>query len=307
MLHRFENKFVPGQLPDDFNWLTQKSNLNYKYQLRSIMGTKKLFAIIAILLSVVDLTAQQATTFTVIKVSGKVYSNALKREVTSKDVLKTSDNLTFHSKASYLHVVNPEMGRKTFRNVPDNSPREFMQLLNGFLSQDKKSKTSRGAASKGIEELIDQLSYDTLLILSSGRIFIDTTETSLKKPAGMLATYRMDGNKVDRIISDNSGFNLGKSYLFGGIGAPYPKVVVNYCEDTADPFFSPIIMLGSFVPFYVDEELLKIEVKTIIDAFQTKPSSVDVVKQITEYLSSEYAFPIHENVTAWLQSSKLMP
>src|SRR6478736_4890265 len=112
------------------------------------MCIKKILAFVAILLVAEISVAQQPSTFTVIKVNGKVYSNALNREVKSKDVIKASDNLAFDSKGAYLHVINPEMGRKTIRNVPDNSPRQFMSLLQGFLSQDKKNKTSRGAASK---------------------------------------------------------------------------------------------------------------------------------------------------------------
>ncbi len=254
-----------------------------------------------------NLVAQSSTTFTVIKVSGKIYSNSLKREVTNKDVLKTSDNLTFDSKGSYLHVINPEMGRKTIRNVPDNSPREFMQLLQGFLSQDKKSKTSRGASSKGIEDIISQLSYDTLLILAEGRIPIDTSEASLKNPSGMVVTYRVDGKKVDRLISDNSGFNLGKSYLFGAVDSPNLKIMVTYCEDTSDPFFSPSVMLGSFVPYYADEEVLRMEIKIIIDELKTNPTaSANTMKLITDYLTDEYAVPIQDNLQEWLRSNSLM-
>lgn len=271
------------------------------------MGTKKLFALIILLIGHGNLVAQSSTTFTVIKVSGKIYSNSLKREVTNKDVLKTSDNLTFDSKGSYLHVINPETGRKTIRNVPDNSPREFLQLLQGFLSQDKKSKTSRGASSKGIEDIISQLSYDTLLILAEGRIPIDTSEASLKNPSGMVASYRVDGKKVDRLISDNSGFNLGKSYLFGAVDSPNLKIMVTYCEDTADPFFSPSVMLGSFVPYYTDEEALQLEVKTIIDELETNPAgSGDLLKQIADYLTAEYAVPIQENLKEWLRSTNLL-
>ena len=237
------------------------------------MCIKKLLALIAIVMGNGILAAQQPTTFTVIKVSGKVYSNTFNREVKSKDVIKASDNLAFNSRGAYLHVINPEMGRKTIRNVPDNSPREFMVLLQSYLSQDKKNKTSRGAGSKGIEEIVSQLSYDTLLILAAGRIPIDTTETSLKKPAGVIVTYRLNEKKVERIISDATGFNLGKKYLLADAGLPYPKVMVNYCEDTADPFFSPSVMLGAFVPYYVDEEMLKSEVKTILDTYKSNSTA----------------------------------
>jgi hypothetical protein len=271
------------------------------------MRIKKIVALIAILLGNDILVAQQPTTFTVIKVSGKVYSNALNREVKSKDVIKTSDNLAFNSRGAYLHVINPEIGRKTIRNVPDNSPREFMALLQGYLSQDKKNKTSRGAGSKGIEKIVSQLSYDTLLILASGRIPIDTTETSLSKPAGVIVTYRLNEKKTERIISDASGFNLSKKYLVGDMGLPYPKVIVNYCEDTGDPFFSPSVMLGSFVPYYVDEEALKAEVNTILDTYKSKPPSpTELIKIITSYLASEYATPVEVNVKDWLRTVNLL-
>src|ERR1700741_3018378 len=100
-------------------------------------------AIVAILLWFVPSLVSAQTTFTVIKVNGKVLSAALKREVKTGDMIATTDKLTFSNRESYLHVVNPTQGRKTLRNIPDTSPRELMVLLEKFSAKDKNRMKSR--------------------------------------------------------------------------------------------------------------------------------------------------------------------
>lgn len=85
------------------------------------------------LLVAASLFAQSPVTFMVIKVSGKVYSELLKRDLKTGDVIRNSDKLRFGSKESYLHVINPNDGRKAVRN---NSTRERMQLFEKFLDRD---------------------------------------------------------------------------------------------------------------------------------------------------------------------------
>ena len=252
--------------------------------------------------------AQRPDTYTVIKVNGRVISALFKRQIKAGDVVNTSDKLIFESRDSYMHVVNPE-GRKTIRYVPDNSPHELMQLLQTFLSPDKKNRASRGGTSLGLGPIIQQLSYDTMLILDKGRVIIDTLEVSMKKPAGIKATYSSKTEKVARIISDGKGFNLGKNYLFDDtMNKPYPRIMVSYYENTMDPdFFTPSELLGYFVPLYVDEDALRNEVKTLIDTLKAYGlSSSQIITETISYLASEYASPIPQNVKDWLSANKLI-
>src|SRR5688572_30830426 len=108
-------------------------------------------ALLYLMLSPLSTTAQLA--YTVIKVNGKVLSATLKREVKTGDVIPTSDKLTFDSRNSYLHVINPAQGRKTFRNIPDNSPREMIMLLEKFSAKDKNRIGSRGGSNDYIQAL----------------------------------------------------------------------------------------------------------------------------------------------------------
>ena len=268
---------------------------------------QRLLWLLLILTSVRGWAQGSSSTYTVIKVSGKVMSSLFKREVKAGDVVKASDKLTFESRNSYVHIINPD-GRKTIRNVPDNSPRELMQLLQTFLSPDKKNRASRGM-SQGFDRITEQLSFDTLLILGKGRIAIDTTEISMKKPAGIKASYSSKTEKVVRIISEGAGFNLGKEYLFAeGTTRPFPRVLVSYYENMADPDFNPSELLGYFVPLYVDEGNLQMEIKAIIDALKaTGMASSKITAECLTYLTTEYATPISQNVKDWIAANKLMP
>lgn len=267
-----------------------------------------LLQLLALLFMAMSLNAQSPSTFTVIKVSDKVYSGVLKRELKTGDVISPSDKLSFGSKESYLYVISPNDGQKSVRNVPDSSPRELMQLFEKFLDRNKKNLKARGDNTRYMESLAQRLSKETLLILGSGRINIDTTQLNLKKPSGIKAVYELNAKKIEKMISDESGFKLGRDQLFENADAfPFPKIRLYYYEDLTDPFFKPFLPLGSFVPYYADETALGREVRAIVNAFPVDPSKRSVViREIMDYLTGEYADPIEENVKDWLMNQKLL-
>ncbi len=272
-----------------------------------IIPKVKILVLIALWGITFQLKAQIHSSYTVIKVSGKVISKILNREIKSGDIVKPDDRLIFDTREAYVHVINSE-GTKTIRNIPDNSPREFMQLMQTFLSPEKKSKASRGAATTNLENIKKELSFDTLLVLGVGAISIDTLETTLREPAGVSVSYMDQGKKVSKIISSNTGFNLGKSFLFSeATGSSYPEVTVMYHQDKKDPYFTPSVKLGSFIPYYVNEAELQQELKVMISTLNAAHLTADkIIDEIIHYLSMEYAAPIHENVNAWLVENKLM-
>ncbi len=273
-----------------------------------IIPKAKILVLIALWGITFQLNAQISTSFTVIKVSGKVVSKILNRQLKSGDVVKLDDRLVFDTKDAYVHVINAE-GTKTIRNIPDNSPREFMHLMQTFLSPDSRNKATRGVESSSYGKIKNVLTEDTILILGNGYISIDTTETSLRKPAGVKAKFSVNNEKVSLLISTETGYHIGKEQLFfktPGIMS-YPKVTVVYYEDVADPIHKASVLLGSFTPLYIDEVELQKEVKIIIASLHdSKLSNDHIFKEINSYLWSEYAAPIQENVKAWLDGNELL-
>lgn len=247
--------------------------------------------------------AQTAGSFTVIKVNGNVYSNALKRVVKTGDIIQPSDRLQFNSRESYLHVINDKEGLKTVRSVPDNSPRELMQLLQKFLANQKSNRAMRGGTA-GWGKMREQLNHDTLLILGPGRLSILGVDKPLSPPRGIKASYTINGKKVDKLISEGTQISLAKENLFdNNVATEYPSVQVIYYEDVADAFFSPIEMLGSFVPLYVDNQSVKQELRVIVDALRSAGVAEEsLMKEVIYYLRNEYATPIEANVEDFLKS-----
>lgn len=257
------------------------------------------------MLLAVQLTAQQAT-YTVIKVTGKVYSDLLKRNVKTGDEIKATDKLSFDSKDSALRVMNPKEGQKVLRNVPDNSPRELMQLLSKFMmvGGGRKGPSSRG---NGEFKIMDQLVGDTLLILGNGEISVDTTEMSLKKPAGIVVNYQLNGARVEKVLSSGDRISLGKDNVFSSmLQSNAPKVNMYYCQDTSDTFFSAVAILASFVPVYADEQVLLVEVRAIVASLGPKPAIATVVSEVTTFLDATYATPIEANLNQWLRDNKVI-
>ncbi len=272
-----------------------------------IIPKVRLLPLIALWCITFGLNAQAHTSYTVIKVSGRVISKILNREIKSGDIVKPDDRLIFDTKEAYIHVINSE-GTKTIRNIPDNSPREFVQLMQTFLSPEKKNKASRGASTTNLENIKKELSYDILLILGAGAISIDTIENTLREPAGVSVSYLDQGKKVSKIISSKTGFNLGKSFLFGeATESSYPRVTVVYHQDKKDPYFTPSVQLGSFIPYYANEAELQQELKVMISTLNAARLTSDkIVDEIIHYLSMEYADPVHENVNTWLVENRLL-
>lgn len=267
----------------------------------------RLLVLIALLSIPLLLTAQLQTSYTVIKVSGKVVSKILNKELVSGDIVRPDDRLIFDSKDTYIHVINAE-GTKTIRNVPDSSPRELMQLMGTFLSPNK-NKSTRGVENSKYYKIKSVLKEDTILILGNGYISIDTAEITLQKPAGVKAKYLLNNNRVSLTVSTETGYFLGKENLFNEDERMdhYPKVTVVYYENIGDQIHSVSVLLGSFIPFYPDEPALQKEVKIIIKTLKDSNQSNDlIIKEINNYLMSAYAAPITENVTSWLDEHKLL-
>jgi hypothetical protein len=254
------------------------------------------------------LDAQIHTNYAVIKVNGKVISKTLNRQIRSGDIVKPADQLVFSSKDSYIHVINAE-GTKTIRNVPDNSPRDLMQLMQSFLSPGRKNMSTRAMEKSSYEKIKSVLKEDTLLILGNGHVFIDTSDFSLRTPAGVKAKYSFLGGNASLLISDETGYYLGKEHLFNeypGI-KNYPFVTIIYYEDMGDPIHKESILLGAFTPHYANEVELEKEIKIIVKSLKESQRSNDlIVKEVAGYLMTEYATPIPENVKTWLDEKRLL-
>jgi hypothetical protein len=271
--------------------------------------TKRIFPIAVVIFAVMtlDALAQSPSTFTVIKVSGSVYSAALNRTVQQGDKIAASDKLKFNSQKAYMHVINPGMGLKTVRDIPDDSPRELMGLLQAFVNN-KSPNSSRGTPSTVIEEIRHQLEFPAMLVLGDGRIKVATEDLSLKSPAGIKAAYNVKGKEVDRVISDESGFNLGKDFVFeSDVPKQLPEITITYYEDVNDRFFSSIELIGKFTPSYTDEATLAKELKVLIGILQIAGGDADSIEpHVINYLTSEYEAPIQANLRDWLSANRLL-
>lgn len=252
--------------------------------------------------------AQSPSQYHVVRVVGKVESPALKREIKTGDVIQSKDHLKFATKESYIIVNSPQTGRKRISGVPDSSPREFLQLLQSFVQPELRSTSTRSISLQYLESLQNSMAFDTVLVLSDGFIPVNTQKLSLTKPAVVRAWYHDDLKKIRyQKISDEKGFYLNRQMLYGP-DAPQTnrKVVVEYFEDEKeDPMFSPGLLLGAFVPAFVDEASLALEVRALIGT-PDKAKSKAALTEISNYLRDEYAPAQEDNLKAWLKEQKIL-
>jgi hypothetical protein len=246
--------------------------------------------------------AQTPAQYHVVRVVGTVESPVLKRALKTGDVIESKDQLRFSTKDSYIIINSPQTGRKRISGVPDNSPREFLQLLQSFVQPDTKSTSTRSLSMEYLESLQNSMHADVLLVLGDGFIPVNTAKLSLAKPAIIRAWYYGDNKKVTyRDISDDKGFKLTGPALYENFNpsTPAKKVVVEYFENgNDDPIFSPGLLLGAFVPMYVDEAQLALEIRSLIETRHDKLA----LAEIKAYLLEEYAMAQENNLLAWLKA-----
>ena len=259
-----------------------------------------------LLLSLLGLTASAQDTYKIVKVSGNVESAALGRLIKSGDQIQSSDKLKFEKKENYIVVIHPKTGRKIIKGVPDNSTHEFYKLLQSFVKPEERSTATRTVSTQYIEKLHNSLTFDTLLILSPGKILIDTMKLSLKKPHAIRSTYWVKNKPMTQIISGKGFFLMQQENLFGNNAPqPLPRVMLEYTENEAsDPMFEPGTVLASFVPLYIDETRLEEEVKVIREMFGER--SRESYEEIKKYITSEYAPVNEDNLKEWLKTRHLI-
>ena len=247
--------------------------------------------------------------FTVIKVSGTVLSQKNNRALISGDKIQSKDALRFNSKDAYIILYSPKTGRKIIKGVPDESPHEFMELLQSYVKPSDKSTASRNAGSKYLDQLEQMLKYDTLLILGDGRIPIETDKLKIDKPAGIRVIYKSGSNTRQKTISDNQSFSLNRSTVFDKeIPAAMPQVALQYYVNEAEDFaFAEGTFIGKFVPRYVEEVELKKEVSALMSAMaENSISDGDQFKEIKGFLVWSYGGIIDENLKSWLKANKMI-
>lgn len=252
--------------------------------------------------------SQNSISYNVVKVAGKVESAALKRLLTTGDVITDRDRLTFSSEGDYLIVTSPQTGRKTISGVKDQSPQELLQLMQSFLKPAKKATSSRSISLEYIEHVQNGLSSEILLILGDGHIPIDTNKLSLTAPAVVKAWCVVNNKMIYRKISDQSGFSLSRTSLFGEtLPDSMPKVTVEYLESengNEDPIFSDGVRLATFLPLYTDENQLTKELRTILSSLKDKNSD-QRISEIMQYLVEVYAPAQIDNLRNWLREKGL--
>ncbi len=261
---------------------------------------------VAILILVACTTmAQSINEYKVVRVVGLVESPVLNRALRTGDVINGKDHLKFGSNEAYLIVTSPKTGRKKISGVPDNSPREFLQLLESFIKPELKSTASRSISLQYLESLQNSMAYDTLLVLGDGFVPVDTSKLSLGPPAAIKAWHTRNGKVVYQKISTRMGFSLSPSIIFESpLPDRLPRVVIEYFQnENDDPVFEPGLLLAAFVPLTVDEKRLADELRVILAIAAGKEQQMT---EINNYLISEYAPAQKTNLAAWISANNLL-
>jgi len=249
---------------------------------------------------------QSTDGYRVVRIVGAVQSTKLNRSLKTEDVIPPGDNLKFGSAKDYLIVFSPKGGRKRIVGVPDNAPRELSKLLESFVKPDERSTATRGS-NPAYLDVIKTDFQDTVLILGSGLIELDPKQIPITAPGSIKAQYKTrEGKNMIIRVSEGQTLHLDRATLFPESVSPASRIMLLYYEiDSNNPLDSKDL-LGNFSPIFADDTKLLPEVKSIVEAM--KGSSPDLIeKEVSNYLTQEYAKPSSLQLNAWLKSNRLLP
>src|SRR5882672_11195992 len=88
-----------------------------------------LISVLIFMLSLAPELLAQSNTYSVLKVTGSVYCERLKKDLQNGDKITEQDKVRFVSPDAYLVVISPRDGRKVVKPVSKNSSSELKSLL----------------------------------------------------------------------------------------------------------------------------------------------------------------------------------
>jgi hypothetical protein len=250
-----------------------------------------------------------AQTYSVLKVTGTVHCDRLKKDLQVGDKIQADDKLKFGSAYSFLIVISPQDGRKAVRQGKTSSS-ELKSLLTNIVSLEKKNTGVRGHEDKtkqdiAFDTLKAQLNVSTLVILGSGKISFAGNDLALNDTAMVKARYKSGNSYTEKPISSGSVLDLSKSNVFG-TQAPDKVQLIYWPNVKKDVFDSPPKSLGNFLPLYIEnDEHLKKEIQVVQSTFSDKNQEF-VLKEIKKYIEDEYGAVLNENLSQWLKEVNLI-
>jgi hypothetical protein len=256
------------------------------------------------------LPAAQTTTYSVLKVTGRVYCDRLKKDLTNGDKIFPEDKLHFATANGYLVLISPQDGRKVVKPNSKDTSSELKTLLTDIVSLEKRHTAVRGhnkgnKHQKALDTLSAQFNVETLLILGSGKVSFANTNVVLNDTARIKVGSGTGLNYSEKLVSTGHVVDLSKISLMGNL-APLKIQLVYYPNVNKHVIDSSPQRLGSFTPRYLDEEeTLKKEVHVVITTF-SRHKRHEVVQEIRKYIEDEYAAVLNENLIQWLKESNLL-
>jgi hypothetical protein len=254
-------------------------------------------------------TTSDAQTYSVLKVTGTVHCDRLKKDLQVGDKIHADDKLKFGTPNSSLIVISPQDGRKAVKQGKSASS-ELKSLLTNIVSLEKKNTGVRGHEDKtkqdiAFDTLRSQLNVSRLVVLGSGKINFTGNDLALNDTAMVKARYRSGNTYTEKPISSGAVLDLSKHNVFGS-QAPDKVQLIYWPNIKKDVFDSPPKSLGNFIPVYVEnEEHLKKEIQVVQSTFPDK-SQEFVVKEIKKYIEDEYGAVLNENLGQWLKEANLI-
>jgi hypothetical protein len=250
------------------------------------------YLIIAMLISP---TGYSQVTFTDIKVNGAIEIVRTGQKLLTGLEFSEKEKLNFKTTTSTAAVINSQKGRMILQ--PDNIEKNKANYLPAMGNI-----STRSVAISNVEELRKHFS-GKYVIINSTEILISLPEYPMNEENFFYIQYDYNGEEINKKLKhEQKVLIIDKNELFkvdgNTIAVPDNiKLRLYYVKDN-----KVHTLISEFSPIIPDLDLLKNEVKIILDELEGKDSR-EKVKEVTGYIFDFYGNVDEDSVKKWLNEN----
>ncbi|MBI5538836.1 MAG: hypothetical protein HY951_02180 [Bacteroidia bacterium] len=266
------------------------------------MKNKTIISIILIFILNIQISGVIAQDkFTVIKVTGNIVIQSTGSALGIGTAFGQNEDLLFKSTDSRAAVINPKRGRFL---LTSNNVSEFKNSKSNFLPATGNISARAGSFILNINDLKNYFEGN-YVIFDKIKIKINPAAFPMNDKKYFYIRYNYKNETINKKLGFNVDtliINKDELLTIDGKQIPNPEITemkLMYMEEGEKYVSTPICI---FTPIFPDFEILKTEVKIILEQMKDKPYK-DKVNEVSAYINDFYGKPEENNLKNWLKEN----
>lgn len=266
-------------------------------------------AMITYLVSILLLFIQTTETYYVIHVEGKILNKSSGKPIQTGDRLRASDALIFTTEQALAVVLSTKKGRYVL-NRPANQPvsarKEAIAIIKNLIFNpvERSNLSTRSVAFSRGTDLKELFADNTFTLLGrQTKIILDKATYPMSSDNYFVCRYEYQGKQVSKKVpfaADTLIFDVNRVYMVNG------KFIKPEEAGEAELYFYKLqnkstTFIGSFIPVFIPQEILKKELQTITDVLKSlNTPRPEIDQHLHEHIQSLYGVTDKNILSQWI-------